>query len=460
MSELTPPKWTNRSVLDFAHGADPLERAHAVASQLTVLAREHGVAGPPVDVFGLATALRIQLRPMDDLLDARISKLDSEDLVIEYNPSRPRGRLRFSIAHEIAHSRFHDVAERTRHRTAAGSISDIDDDDWELELVCDVIAADLLIPEHAIEGLLTVDPDIDFIMETRKKWDVSTEALLRRLVDTTPRSLTMLATSRPSHRLPGTLRVDYAINSASAHASGPLALISHGDVLHEADPLLRCTAVGQTVRGQLNIGGEMLFAQCVGVPAYPGSKWPRVLALVEAEDQRLAMPNLEFVVSDLVDIPPSQTPVIFAHVVSDSVRTWSHVGAAGTLAKQFPDFAQAFRAWTIASPDNLALGNVHYVERPIEGRDVGVASLIVQEGFGGGAPRLRYDALEKALLALSNLAGSRGAEIHVPRLGAGQAGGRWDEVQRQLVSFLAARGTKVVVHTKPAANRPNRKNND
>ena len=29
-----------------------------------------------------------------------------EPLVIEFNPTRPRGRLRFSLAHEIAHTLF------------------------------------------------------------------------------------------------------------------------------------------------------------------------------------------------------------------------------------------------------------------------------------------------------------------------------------------------------------------
>ena len=447
---MIPHSWTNQSVLDFAAGADPLERAHTVATSLVELAREHGVSGPPIDIFGLASALGIQLRPKDDLLDARIVVSKPQELVIEYNPSRPRGRLRFSIAHEIAHSRFSDVADRPRHRTAAGSVNAPDNDEWELELVCDVIAADLLIPEHAVEGLLTVDPDIDFIMETRRKWDVSTEALLRRLVDATPRSLTMFATSRPSSGTTGTMRVDYATRSANTEQSGPLASIGHGDLLRDVTPLLNCAAVGQTVRGSVEIAGEKLYMQCVGVPAYPGSQWPRVLALLEGEDQRLAIPNLDFVVSDLLDVPAGDGPIIFAHVVSDSVRTWNHVGAAGSLAKAFPDFAQAFRAWTIASPRNLELGAVHFVERPIGDRRIGVASLVVQEGFGGGVARIRYDALEKALLKLADLAMARQAAIHLPRLGAGQAGGRWDEVERLLVSQLIDAGLKVVVHTRPA----------
>lgn len=451
MSKPTAREWTNESVVAFASGGDPLERAHAVAAKLLDIAKETGHYGPPVDVFGLAGALGIQLTPKDDLLDARVVSPRSEapgELVIEYNPSRPRGRLRFSIAHEIAHSRFDDVAARPRHRLAAGSIVDPTSDDWELELVCDVIAADLLIPEHAVEGLLTVDPDIEFIMETRRRLDVSTEALLRRLVQATPRPLTLLATSRPPQGPAGAMRVDYVVSSPSA-GDGPLSRLGHGDVLHGIDPLIDCTAVGQTVRGRATFDGAELFVQCVGVPAYPGSQWPRVLALIESEDRRLALPNLSFVVSDILDVTRGDKPVIFAHVVSDSVRTWSHVGVAGSLAKSFPDFAQAFRAWSIASPRNLKLGELHFVDRPIDGRSTAVASLVAQEGFGGSAPRLRYDALEECLRQLAEIAIARGAEVHVPRLGAGQAGGRWDEVERLLIAYLVSADVNVVVHTRP-----------
>ena len=36
--------------------------------------------------------------------------------MLVYNPSRPRGRLRFSIAHEIGHTLFADVAPRFEER--------------------------------------------------------------------------------------------------------------------------------------------------------------------------------------------------------------------------------------------------------------------------------------------------------------------------------------------------------
>lgn len=441
--------WTNPSVLKFAAGAEPLVAAHAAAERLLAEATEADADGPPVNVFALAEHLGIALQPKDDLVDAQIQS-SATGLVIEYNPSRPRGRLRFSIAHELGHACFADVAAQPRHRTAAGSVESVDQgDDWELELVCDIIAADLLLPAHAVDGILSVDPDIDFLMETRRRWDVSTEALLRRLVGATPRSLMMVACSRPGDRAGEVLRVDYAQRSPASESLLPS--LGHGDALRAVAPLLACTAVGQTVRGVAQIAGGEYHLQAVGAPPYPGRRWPRVLALIEPRSSRSEVPNLEYVTGDLLDWNDGGS-VILAHVVSDSVRGWSRFGVAGALGRRYPDFAAAYRAWTIASPENLALGSMHHVARTIDGKDVGVASLVVQEGFGRGAPvRLKYDALATALDKLRDAAISDGASVHVPRLGAGQAGGRWDRIEELLIAGLSAQGVRVVVHTLPAA---------
>jgi len=441
--------WTNESVLRFAADKDPLDAAHDAAEGLLAKAVESGADGPPVNVFALAEHLGLELLPKDDLVDAQVRSTESA-LVIEYNPNRPRGRLRFSIAHELGHICFADVADQPRHRTAAGSVEAPDTgDDWELELICDVIAADLLLPMHAVDGLLTVDPDIDFLMETRRRWDVSTEALLRRIVAATPRPLMLIASSRPSDQLGEAIRVDYAFRSPGS--ARMLPSLGHGGFLREVEPILACTAVGQTSRGNSKVLGSEYHVQAVGVPPYPGRRWPRVLALIEPPSSRSEVPNLTFVTGDLLDWD-DRGPVVLAHVVSDSVRGWSRFGVAGALGRGYPDIAVSYRAWTLASQDNLRLGNVHFVPRSVDGQSLGIASLVAQEGFGPEARvRVQYDALATALEALHEIASSAGASVHIPRLGAGQAGGRWDRIEELLVAKLVTAGVPVVVHTLPGA---------
>lgn len=442
--------WSNSSVLSFARGRDPIEVAQEEARSLHELALDAGAAGPPVDVFQLANALGIALRPRDDLIDAQI-RVDTEAAVIEYNPSRPRGRLRFSIAHEIAHSRFADVAESPRHRTASGSVeSSSKGDDWELELLCDVIAADLLMPSSSIEGLLNIDPDIDFLMETRRRLDVSTEALLRRIVRSSARPLMLLAASRQEDFASSLVRVDYVDGNRSQ--GWGLPRLKHGDLIEGSRTLIKCSAVGQTASGTELIAEAEMRVQAVGVPAYPGRRWPRVLALLEPVLAPRAAEGVEYVSSDILDSLDGGAGVLIAHVVPDSTRGWSRFGVGGTLARAFPLSASAYRGWTLADISNRQLGNVHLAS-PAAGAPA-IASIVAQSGHGpSDRPRLNYEALAAGLSKVASAARELDAIVHLPRLGAGQAGGRWDVIQSILVDELVSKGVRVVVHTLPAARR-------
>jgi len=446
------PSWTNRSVLAFARGAEPLRQAKSAAQALLQRAREAGIAGPPVDVIALAELLGIELRPNDDVVDAQIvsvAKDGNDSLAIEYNPNRPRGRLRFSIAHELAHSRFADVASQPRHRTAMGAVPAAESDEWELELVCNVIAAELLLPERAVEGLLDVDPDIDFIMELRRRWDVSTESLLRRLVTSTTRPMAMVSISRRALAAGGFV-FDYVDWSNTLPQDDALRGLAHGGPVVDTSAFENCVAVGQTVRGTFRLGDNHYPTQAVGVPGYPGSKFPRVLAILEPQANDRGIPGVEYVTADIMDFATSERPIVVAHVVSDAARGWSRTGVASTISRALPDFAQSFRAWAIADPDNLQLGNVHSVGREYQGRETFVVSMVAQEGFGPSwETRLRYDALADGLGRVAVIAAKHGAEVHIPRIGAGQAGGRWDFIERIVKAELVDRGVPVTIHTLP-----------
>jgi O-acetyl-ADP-ribose deacetylase (regulator of RNase III) len=464
--------WSNPSVLEFANGTDPLLKARQVAANLVAVAHAHNLQGPPVDVLALARSVGIHVRAVNEVADARIaaeaeSKGEiearqstenpapfpdgTEGLIIDYNPSRPRGRLRFSIAHELAHACFPGVGEQVRHRTGSGAVADAEDgDNWELELLCNVIASELLLPEDAVSGLLDIATDIDFIMETRRRWDVSTEALLRRLTRASPRALTMVAVSRVSRNGAKVSRLDYADHSTATLADSALRSLRHGQLLPEAALFLDCVAVGQTVRGEIQIDGESFAAQAVGAPPYPGLRHPRVLCLLEEPDQLDIYPGISYVTGDLLNLDDGVGAVVIAHVVSDASHAWGRLNVGAALSRAFPDAARAFRAWTIADSENLRLGQVHVLQQMLGGREVSVVSMVAQSGFGPGAGvRLRYEALAECLGRVADLAADRGASVHVPRIGAGQAGGRWDVIAELIHSHVVSRGVPITVHTKP-----------
>jgi O-acetyl-ADP-ribose deacetylase (regulator of RNase III) len=194
----------------------------------------------------------------------------------------------------------------------------------------------------------------------------------------------------------------------------------------------------------------MWSAQTVGIPGYPGQLFPRVLGLIEAPEDRVN-PQIRHVQSDILNFGDSPGPVVLAHVVNDAAHAWSRRGVAAALGSHFPSAARAFRAWTFASPDHLRLGHTHVIEDHDGARVVMIVSMVAQQGYGPGAvTRLRYDALREALAAVADLAARTGASVHVPRIGAGQAGGRWDLIENDLAALLTNRGIDVIVHTLPA----------
>ena len=111
----TEISWTNRSVVALAGKADPVQLIETMARQLVLRARDEGWMGPPYNPLVLADMLKIAVEANGDVSDARTVPT-SQGIKIEFNPTKPRERVRFSIAHEIAHTLFPDVAESTRHR--------------------------------------------------------------------------------------------------------------------------------------------------------------------------------------------------------------------------------------------------------------------------------------------------------------------------------------------------------
>lgn len=449
-------------------------------ADLLLAAADAGAVASPMNPFELAGLMGIGLRPHFDVADARlvagsgpgapaaVSDVpagggaplrrfvpSAQPLVIEYNPTRPRGRLRYSVAHELAHALFPDASAEVRRRTHTGAVKELSvDDGWQLELMCNIAAAELLMPTEAVEGLVNSATDIDFLMAQRAKFSVSTEALLRRLVHATDRPMALAAFSRVQDFSRSPLRCEYVLGSRSWAGSW-----TRGTVVPADSMIAVPTAVGQTARGVVAdpSTGRDLSVQSVGVPTYPGRRLPRVLALAEPVDAAASpAERIRFVTADIADSvrrlgSSDHAAVVVAHVVPDSAHAWGGRGAAGSLAQVVPTAAKAFRQWTIADPENLTLGNVHLVEaQTAAGHRVIVASMVAQRGHGPSAtPRLVYIALAEALDKVAARAAAVSAEVHMPRIGAGQAGGRWDLIQAAIERSMLDRGVSVVVYTLP-----------
>jgi O-acetyl-ADP-ribose deacetylase (regulator of RNase III) len=435
-------RWTNKSVVALAGSEDPVAALTHRARQVVMKALDEGWSGPPFDPIALAELLKIPVIPRDDVPDARTVPVGKDGVRIEFNPSRPPNRVRYSIAHEIAHTLFPDCAAHVRNRA---TYHEVTGDDWQLEALCNIGAAELLMPAGSMPILSLEGLTIERLMELRLKYAVSAEALLIRVARTAETPCAMFCASRIDQgSRAGRYRLDYMISSPAWSVPVP-----RGTVLPERSALHECVAIGYTARGQEEWGaGAIIHAECVAIPSYPGQLYPRVVGFVVPVDARASReaPLLGCVRGDATE-PRGQGARIIAHVVNDATANWGGRGFASAVGHKWPAVHADFHAWVAQDRGSLSLGRSHYTALDAER---GIFHMVAQHGYGPSAkPRIRYAALETCLEALGALAVERSASVHMPRIGTGQAGGSWDVIRDMILASVCARGIRVTVYDLP-----------
>jgi O-acetyl-ADP-ribose deacetylase (regulator of RNase III) len=432
--------WTNRSVRKLAGKDDPVEVITRAARDLAMKAMDSGWTGPPFDPFWLADFLKIRIVARDDVPDARTVALPKDSLRIEINPSRSPGRVRFSLAHEIAHTLFPDCADEVRHR---GRHNYLRADDWQLEALCNLGAAELLMPVGALPASLSQLCGIDDILQAQRDFAVSTETVLLRVIHNAIGPCAMFSASRAEKD--GRYHIDYSVPSASWIARGwrvPRAPV--------VTCLADCARIGFTAKGLEKwtpLGAVRV--ESVGVPGYPGSNLPRVVGVLRPlDDDPAANALVKYVVGDATRPHDAYQRRIVVHIVNDQTPNWGGAGFAMAIKRRWHIAPSAFKSDVESGAFGLKLGDVHLA--PVDG-NTQVASLVAQRGYGPSPrPRIRYSALLKALRTLAEIARSSKASVHMPRIGVGQAGGAWEVVAELITQTLGAAGVPVVVYDLPA----------
>jgi len=436
----TSTKWTHPSVVGLAQGADPIEVIAERARALVLDALTRGWGGPPFDPMALADILGIPVVPREDVLDARLVPAGTGTLSLEFNPNRPRGRVRFSVAHELAHSFFPDCADTIRERGRPGRERE---DDWQLELLCNVGAAEILMPIGSFPELGKTPLSIDRLMTLRRDYDVSTEALLLRAVKLTetPCSVFVSSVSEP---IKGSSRyhIDYLVPSTERDCP----VLPRG-VLPSSSVVEACTAIGYTAKGDEQwAGAGEVHVECVGIPPFPGHRYPRVAGVVTYPSSTGAPHRGVTYVKGDATAPHGRGQRIIAFIVNDRALRWG-AGFGKAMQRKWRSVQRDFEEWAVSSPLEFKLGNVHATE--IDNCTAAFA-MIAQKGYGESAkPRIRYDALDVCLGKLAQEAGRRPASVHMPRIGTGHAGGKWAIVSELIDQHLCRQGIDVTVYDLP-----------
>ncbi|AXG66244.1 hypothetical protein SEA_ANNADREAMY_152 [Streptomyces phage Annadreamy] len=142
--------------------------------------------------------------------------------------------------------------------------------------------------------------------------------------------------------------------------------------------------------------------------------------------------------------PQGDGPKIIAHVCNDK-GGWG-AGFVLALNKLSPKPEQEYRSWykSHAFPF-LPLGKTQSVR---VSEDLWVYNMIAQHGTVSklNPQPLSYEALEIALERLAAEAEYMNATVHMPRIGCGLAGGKWDVVESIINRTLTLRDIDVTVY--------------
>ncbi len=169
-----------------------------------------------------------------------------------------------------------------------------------------------------------------------------------------------------------------------------------------------------------------------------GGLWTRVASAAVGSEIR-------YVTGDATR--PTEPPgnKVIVHVCND-VGGWGK-GFVMALSKRWAEPEAKYREWHERG-QGFELGAVQFVEVEEEQEGLWVANLIGQHGLRPkeGKPAIRYDAVRAGLAQVRQFAREHEASVHMPRIGCGLAGGKWDEIEPIIVAELCDHGVSVTVY--------------
>jgi len=429
-------QWTNPSVKKLAGKEDPIQTIIEKTRSIVLEAMDNGWQGPPFDPLILAKHLGFVIIPTGDILDARLIPSEENDQ-IEYNPNRARTRIKFSIAHEIAHTLFPDYKKGIHHR----SRQHVGVDDWQLELLCNIAAGEILMPFGPETDLQNNPITMNMLVEIQKQYDVSMESVLLRMVKITNQPITIFAASRIKEEKESEYRVDYAIRSSTSNMD-----IKPGTRISSEKVLAECTGIGFTAkrREKLFDGCPEWDIECVGIPPYPNSIYPRVLGIVKTRTKSTLEPlSIKYLRGDATE-PRGTGFKIIVHIANDESKKWGR-GFGFAISKKWPVVRTEFVKWALSAKPKLGTSHKTQVSDNLL-----VFSMIAQHGYGkSSVPRIRYRHLRTCLEELFFIAQNNSASVHMPRIGTGFAGGDWNIISELIDQILVKRGIQVTVYDLP-----------
>lgn len=140
--------------------------------------------------------------------------------------------------------------------------------------------------------------------------------------------------------------------------------------------------------------------------------------------------------------PEADGMKIIVHICNNA-GAWG-AGFVLALSRKWSEPEDEYRKW-YHEGEKFELGEVQFVE--VES-DIMVANMLGQEGLRltESGPPIRYEAVESGLEKVAEKAVRIKASLHMPRIGSGLAGGKWEEIERIINKTLINKGLSVTVY--------------
>ena len=168
-----------RELCQITGARDPLRAVQQLAQTLLDDAE---IAAPPVNLHLLASFQNI--RDIQEAVMPHAGRLlpDGANYLIQVNAHHSTGKQRFTAGHEIGHTL---IPSFQRHpRVIQDMVTGLFEAGREEEYLCDVAAAELLLPERLFRPLATnLGCHLNTVIELARTFEASREATARRLVE-------------------------------------------------------------------------------------------------------------------------------------------------------------------------------------------------------------------------------------------------------------------------------------
>ena len=154
------------------------------------------------------------------------------------------------------------------------------------------------------------------------------------------------------------------------------------------------------------------------------------------------MKTIEYITGDATN-PIGEGNKIIVHVCND-IGGWGK-GFVMAISKKWKTPELSYRQWH-ASEQFFQLGEVQFVK--VE-HNLWIANLIGQHKIRkdeDGNPPIRYKAIEIGLHKVVEEAEDLNASVHMPRIGCGLAGGKWENIEPLIEKTLLKNNIRTIVY--------------